>query len=145
VHRAATCKCDPAPRIPGLDACPSTPRLDPLLVALCLLELILAGACLYRSQGEGGSSWTFTQPKQPEYSVVDSPGSPDIVVQVHLPGLQGAGEADLATSRKLLKVTVPGKWRLHLELPCPVDDSAARAKWSKAKQMLSITMPRAAE
>ncbi len=65
-----------------------------------------------------------------------------MVVHVSLPMVQTAAEADVDIGSRALKVSVPGKCRLTLQLPCAVDESGSKAKWLKAKKELVITMPK---
>ncbi|PNH06037.1 hypothetical protein TSOC_007644 [Tetrabaena socialis] len=67
--------------------------------------------------------------------------SPQLEVSVLLPGVSGPGEVDVWLDSGLLRVTVPGRY--HLELRLPVLEDTSRAKWSKAKHKLTLTLVQA--
>lgn len=72
---------------------------------------------------------------------VGGPGEVDVWLAPEGPGLGPAGGGGGGGS--LLRVTVAGRYHLELVLPCHVLDDTSRAKWSRAKQRLTLLLQRA--
>ncbi|XP_045412553.1 PIH1 domain-containing protein 2 [Lemur catta] len=64
-----------------------------------------------------------------------------IELKVELPGINSVSLCDLNVSEDDLLIEVPEKYRLHLNLPEPVDTEMTTAKFIKEKSTLIITMP----
>ncbi|XP_068097054.1 PIH1 domain-containing protein 2 [Hyperolius riggenbachi] len=79
---------------------------------------------------------------QHELTVVNDPsGTPHkIILRAELPRLPSASDCDLSVSKDDLMLEVPGKYRLHLVLPAPVDEDSVTAKHNKANNSLTVTM-----
>ncbi|XP_004709026.1 PIH1 domain-containing protein 2 [Echinops telfairi] len=60
---------------------------------------------------------------------------------VELPGIDSVSLCDLSVSEEDLMIEVSEKYRLHLNLPEPVDAEKTTAKFFKEKATLVITMP----
>ncbi|XP_017373158.1 PIH1 domain-containing protein 2 [Cebus imitator] len=64
-----------------------------------------------------------------------------IELKVELPGINSVSLCDLSVSEDDLLIEVSEKYRLHLNLPKPVDTEMTTAKFIKEKSTLIITMP----
>ncbi|XP_008575822.1 PREDICTED: PIH1 domain-containing protein 2 [Galeopterus variegatus] len=64
-----------------------------------------------------------------------------IELRVELPGINSVSLCDLSVSEDDLLIEVSEKYRLHLNLPEPVDSEMTTAKFIKEKSTLMITMP----
>ncbi|XP_053438481.1 PIH1 domain-containing protein 2-like [Nycticebus coucang] len=64
-----------------------------------------------------------------------------IELKVELPGINSVSLCDLNVSEDDLLIEVSEKYRLHLNLPEPVDTKMTTAKFIKEKSTLIITMP----
>lgn len=78
----------------------------------------------------------------PEFSIkTGKDGEGTITVVVKLPGVDKFDGIELDVAEQTFKVVAPGKYELDTKLPCKVDHAAARAKFSKKKNRLSVTLP----
>ncbi|XP_057604141.1 PIH1 domain-containing protein 2 [Hippopotamus amphibius kiboko] len=64
-----------------------------------------------------------------------------IELKVELPGINSVSFCDLSVSEDDLLIEVSEKYRLHLNLPEPVDTEMTTAKFIKEKATLIVTMP----
>ncbi|XP_062950440.1 PIH1 domain-containing protein 2 [Cynocephalus volans] len=64
-----------------------------------------------------------------------------IELKVELPGINSVSLCNLSVSEDDLLIEVSEKYRLHLDLPEPVDSEMTTAKFIKEKSTLMITMP----
>ena len=67
----------------------------------------------------------------------------ELVIEISLPLLNSAAPVSLDIFEKSLKLecSKPAKYRLHLDLPYPVDESEGSAKFHKNKHCLIVTLP----
>ncbi|XP_006173701.1 PIH1 domain-containing protein 2 [Camelus dromedarius] len=83
--------------------------------------------------------------KRPAYElkiVADQNEKPlKIELKVELPGVNSVSLCDLSVSEDDLLIEVSEKYRLHLNLPEPVDTEMTTAKFIKEKATLIVTMP----
>ncbi|XP_040271476.1 PIH1 domain-containing protein 2 isoform X2 [Bufo bufo] len=81
-------------------------------------------------------------PPQCELSVIkDESGTPQkLVVTAQLQGVRSVSSCELNVSKDDLLLEVPGKYRLHLDLPELVNEETVTAKYSKANGALTVTM-----
>lgn len=83
--------------------------------------------------------------KRPAYElkiVADQNEKPlKIELEVELPGVNSVSLCDLSVSEDDLLIEVSEKYRLHLNLPEPVDTEMTTAKFIKEKATLIVTMP----
>ncbi|KAG2485027.1 hypothetical protein HYH03_016230 [Edaphochlamys debaryana] len=109
--------------------------------------------------GSTGALPAATAPtlREPAYSLRDLPpaaeeagtpgggcnaggGKGSLEVAVVLPEVEGPGEVEVWLGGGELRLSVPGKYRLQLSLPCPVVDDTSGAKWSRAKRRLTLAL-----
>jgi dynein assembly factor 2 len=64
-----------------------------------------------------------------------------LVVRIELPKLDSAKDIDLDVQEMTLDLHVPSRYRLHLDLPFPVLQDEANAKFDKQKRILILTIP----
>nr|KAF6467060.1 PIH1 domain containing 2 [Rousettus aegyptiacus] len=64
-----------------------------------------------------------------------------IELEVELPGINSVSLCDLSVSEDDLLIEVSEKYRLHLNLPNPVNTEMTTAKFIKEKATLIVTMP----
>ncbi|XP_069732761.1 PIH1 domain-containing protein 2 [Phaenicophaeus curvirostris] len=85
------------------------------------------------------------KPSTPAYeltTVRDANKNPlRIELRVELPRAGSVAECDLSISKDDLIIEVPGKYKLQLDLPEPVDEEAATATFNKGKRVLVVTAP----
>ncbi|GMH36444.1 hypothetical protein BSKO_04312 [Bryopsis sp. KO-2023] len=62
-------------------------------------------------------------------------------LRISLPGINSVSEAELDVTELGVSLVVPGKYRLELCLPYPVDSGKGRAKFIKASKTLSVDLP----
>ncbi|KXZ56073.1 hypothetical protein GPECTOR_2g955 [Gonium pectorale] len=68
-------------------------------------------------------------------------GGGRLEVCVALPDVASPAEVEAwLDGDAVLRVSAPGKYHLQVGLPCRVLDDAPRAKWSKAKRRLTLTL-----
>ncbi|XP_046557486.1 PIH1 domain-containing protein 2-like [Haliotis rubra] len=81
--------------------------------------------------------------KKPEYSMetVDVDSGKCVQVKISLPEVTSVQECELEISQDDLSLLVPDRYELHLQLPHPVDEEQATAKFNKKHSSLNITMP----
>ncbi|KAG8569339.1 hypothetical protein GDO81_014376 [Engystomops pustulosus] len=81
-------------------------------------------------------------PPQHELSVIrDKCGNPQkIILTAELQGVRSVSCCDLNVSKDDLMLEVPGKYRLHVDLPALVNDDTVTAKYNKANATLTVTM-----
>ena len=79
----------------------------------------------------------------PEYAIgeVEVEGVPCTQVCVWLPGVKSVGEVDLEVSADELCVSVEELYELTLELPHSIDEDNPSARYDKAMQKLTMTLP----
>ncbi|XP_066463078.1 PIH1 domain-containing protein 2 [Eleutherodactylus coqui] len=79
---------------------------------------------------------------QHELSVMkDNSGNPQtIILMAQLQGVCSISSCDLNVSKDDLMLEVPGKYRLHLDLPELVNEETVTAKYHKANGTLTVTM-----
>lgn len=63
----------------------------------------------------------------------------DMIIKIHLPGVQKLSEIDLDLHDKFLDCR-SAKWRLGLHLPHPVDSKSSNAQWIVEENTLVVTM-----
>ncbi|XP_077162389.1 PIH1 domain-containing protein 2 [Paroedura picta] len=84
-------------------------------------------------------------PRSPAYKVTtrkDASGKAvRLEVEVEMPEVCSVSECDLSISEDDLLMECPQKYWLHLNLPEPVEQEAASARFFKKKGVLLITMP----
>ncbi|KAM3922510.1 PIH1 domain-containing protein 2 [Leptodactylus fuscus] len=81
-------------------------------------------------------------PPQHELSVIkDEAQNPQkIILTAQLHGVRSVSCCDLNVSKDDLILEVPGKYRLHLNLPALVNEETVTAKYNKANSTLTVTM-----
>lgn len=81
-------------------------------------------------------------PPQHELSVIkDEAGNPQkLILTARLQGVRSVSSCDLNVSKDDLLLEVPGKYRLHLDLPELVNEDTVTAKYNKANSTLTVTM-----
>ncbi|XP_056399283.1 PIH1 domain-containing protein 2 [Hyla sarda] len=81
-------------------------------------------------------------PPQHELSVIrDEAGSPQkLILTAYLQGVHSVSRCDLNVSKDDLMLEVPGKFKLHLDLPELVNEDTVTAKYNKANSTLTVTM-----
>jgi len=79
---------------------------------------------------------------QPQENVVSSRPK-ELVVQVELPLLDSANGVDLDVQEKSLSLVREEApcYRLHIDLPFPVDEEKGSAKFDKSKKVLGVSLP----
>ncbi|XP_075695898.1 PIH1 domain-containing protein 2 [Rhinoderma darwinii] len=77
-----------------------------------------------------------------ELSVIkDESGKPQkLILTAQLQGVRSVSNCDLNVSKDDLMLEVPGKYRLHLDLPELVNEETITAKYNKANNTLLVTM-----
>lgn len=94
------------------------------------------------SFGAGSSGLQEPQHSIADVAAADDKGPGRLEVQVDMPEISSAAEVAVDTSGSMLRVSVPGLYRLQVRLPCAVDDSATKAKWNKTRHRLTIMLPK---
>ncbi|XP_048254000.1 PIH1 domain-containing protein 2-like isoform X1 [Haliotis rufescens] len=81
--------------------------------------------------------------RKPEYSMetVDVDSGKCVQVKISLPEVTSVQECELEISQDDVTLLVPDRFELHLQLPHPVDEERATAKFNKKHSSLNITMP----
>jgi hypothetical protein len=85
---------------------------------------------------------------EPEFSVSYVDADEKLGIKQHmeinvlLPNIQSANEAQVDISRTGLKVKVPGVCAMSLAARFIVDDNHAMAKWIKSKKQLRVILPK---
>ncbi|XP_063799301.1 PIH1 domain-containing protein 2 [Pseudophryne corroboree] len=81
-------------------------------------------------------------PPQHELSVTkDESGKPHkVILTAELQGVRSVSGCDLSVSKKDLMLEVPGRYKLHLDLPEVVNEETVTAKYNKANKTLTVTM-----
>lgn len=64
-----------------------------------------------------------------------------LVIRVLLPLVRASSEACLDVTERNLKLLVPRKYKLDVDLPYPMDPTKGKAKFLKASSTLQITIP----
>ena len=79
---------------------------------------------------------------QPQETVVSSRPK-ELVLEVHLPLLDSANGVDLDVQEKSLSLVRDEApcYRLHIDLPFPVDEEKGSAKFDKSKKVLGVSLP----
>ena len=79
---------------------------------------------------------------QPQETVVSNRPR-EVVVQVELPLLDSAAGVDLDVQEKSLSLVREEQpsYRLHIDLPFPVDEEKGSAKFDKSRHVLAVTLP----
>lgn len=67
-------------------------------------------------------------------------GGEALIALIDLPGVASVSEVEVDVSSLEASVRVPGKYHAQLALPSPVDSAAVKAKFSKTKSQLTLTM-----
>ncbi|KAL6753027.1 hypothetical protein V8C86DRAFT_524004 [Haematococcus lacustris] len=62
-------------------------------------------------------------------------------LQLHLPLLTDLSAAEVEVGGRQVSVQVPGQRLIVVPLPRKVEDGGAKARWSKAKKRLTLTLP----
>ncbi|KAM9299373.1 PIH1 domain-containing protein 2 [Gastrophryne carolinensis] len=77
-----------------------------------------------------------------ELSVINDPsGKPQkVTLRANLPRVHSVFDCDLSVSKDDLLLEVPGKYKLHLDLPVLVDEDSVTAKYIKANHLLTVNM-----
>ncbi|XP_075047102.1 PIH1 domain-containing protein 2 [Mixophyes fleayi] len=81
-------------------------------------------------------------PPQHKLSVYENEsGKPHkLILTAELQGVRSVTGCDLSVSKNDLMLEVPGKYRLHLDLPELVNEETVTAKYNKANNTLTVTM-----
>uniref|UniRef100_A0A8C5MU66 PIH1 domain-containing protein 2 n=1 Tax=Leptobrachium leishanense TaxID=445787 RepID=A0A8C5MU66_9ANUR len=80
-------------------------------------------------------------PKHDLAVIKDESGRPvTLTLKVELEDVRSATDCDLNVSTDDLMFEVPGRYRLHLNLPVSVDEEKVKAQYNKAKHVLTVTM-----
>ncbi|XP_069803247.1 PIH1 domain-containing protein 2 [Dendropsophus ebraccatus] len=84
----------------------------------------------------------LTPPPHHELSVIrDKAGnSLKLILTANLEGVRSVSSCDLNVSKDDLLLEVPGKYRLHLDLPELVNEETITAKYNRANGTLTVTM-----
>ncbi|XP_018421643.1 PREDICTED: PIH1 domain-containing protein 2 [Nanorana parkeri] len=77
-----------------------------------------------------------------ELSVINNlSGTPQkIILRAALHGVRSVSDCELSVSKDDLMVEVPGKYRLHLDLPVLVNEDSATATYNKVNGTLTVTV-----
>ena len=65
----------------------------------------------------------------------------ELLVRIHLPGVQRAQQAQLKVELQTLSLHVAGKYTLRLPLPCAVREADSTARFNGSKHELEVTLP----
>ena len=65
----------------------------------------------------------------------------ELVVRIHLPGVQQASQAQLNIEPQHLDLSVAGRYKLHLPLPYRVAEAEGSASFNAARAQLEVTLP----
>ncbi|CAM9132059.1 unnamed protein product [Chrysoparadoxa australica] len=84
---------------------------------------------------EAEPSWSMSE------SGSASAGDRSLTLKVCLEKAANLDEAAVDVSTTSLRLTVPGRYHLSLELPFPVEASSAKAKFSRKKKELRFSAP----
>ncbi|KAL8585367.1 hypothetical protein ACOMHN_035565 [Nucella lapillus] len=79
--------------------------------------------------------------RTPKHTLEKSSSEDCLVLQVELPGVTSVSQCELDISEDDVELYVEGKYELTVQLPSPIDDSEARAKFSKKHSALTLHMP----
>ena len=77
----------------------------------------------------------------PEHELTDAGAEASMVLRVKLPDLDSLGDTDVDVSEETFALHAPGKYRLELRFPRPIDADEAKAKFIRKSHTLQVTLP----
>lgn len=77
----------------------------------------------------------------PDHTLSTSADGQSYILEVQLPDVSSVAEIDLDVLARRIELKVLDTYALSLDLPRPIDETAAGAKFIKAKSTLKLTLP----